>query len=489
MDRRGLWDKNSSLGPGQAVHSLLNIQQVPGSGKGSRTASPKDTVSLPSVEVKFKYKSSIPPPSASNTGMLSASSPRQQQSRRTTRSGYTLSRPTWQSTQPQLNYNFSDKVFGFEVNSDGHWAEPVQLKEPKQQEQKSSARNIKRINNAQRVHVKPPTVVEPSNQALPLIKRGSWLNPVARLPLDSQCEHCGMLFRRHAIGHHMKWCSRQSKQVTDELHKQLGSARRDRSAQGKPRGNVVARVVTVGLVPGQYDQVLIHSDGEELPPRPGTRTLPHSTLQYTGHGLPLTNEELYSDDKPSNYEQCKGCGKIISTDKLSIHHRLCQGDTPVVRTGTVTIPSTHNLLKVEQRIQPRARTDPSTPQTVVCYICGRKYGSHSISIHEPQCLKKFNAQNDQLPIQERQPLPKKRGSIARVLLREEEELVMARVPRRRYMQGEVQPKEDVIQRYLESCYSDFEKELVPCKKCGRTFAPARHRKHEPNCNAKPLKLL
>uniref|UniRef100_A0A2I2YS77 C2HC/C3H-type domain-containing protein n=1 Tax=Gorilla gorilla gorilla TaxID=9595 RepID=A0A2I2YS77_GORGO len=29
------------------------------------------------------------------------------------------------------------------------------------------------------------------------------------------------------------------------------------------------------------------------------------------------------------------------------------------------------------------------PPAVVCYICGREYGTKSISIHEPQCLKKM----------------------------------------------------------------------------------------------------
>ena len=37
------------------------------------------------------------------------------------------------------------------------------------------------------------------------------------------------------------------------------------------------------------------------------------------------------------------------------------------------------------------------PKSVVCYICGRKYGTASIIIHEPQCLKKWRLENNQLP--------------------------------------------------------------------------------------------
>lgn len=35
--------------------------------------------------------------------------------------------------------------------------------------------------------------------------------------------------------------------------------------------------------------------------------------------------------------------------------------------------------------------------TVVCYICGREFGTVSIGIHEPQCLKKWRLENDSLP--------------------------------------------------------------------------------------------
>ena len=47
------------------------------------------------------------------------------------------------------------------------------------------------------------------------------------------------------------------------------------------------------------------------------------------------------------------------------------------------------------------------PRTVVCYICGREFGTKSIGIHEPQCLKKWHVQNDELPKNQRRPPPVK----------------------------------------------------------------------------------
>ena len=47
------------------------------------------------------------------------------------------------------------------------------------------------------------------------------------------------------------------------------------------------------------------------------------------------------------------------------------------------------------------------PRTVVCYICGREFGTKSISIHEPQCLQKWHNENDKLPPNMKRPEPKK----------------------------------------------------------------------------------
>ena len=37
------------------------------------------------------------------------------------------------------------------------------------------------------------------------------------------------------------------------------------------------------------------------------------------------------------------------------------------------------------------------PRFHVCYICGREFGSKSISIHEPKCLEKWHMENHKLP--------------------------------------------------------------------------------------------
>ena len=60
--------------------------------------------------------------------------------------------------------------------------------------------------------------------------------------------------------------------------------------------------------------------------------------------------------------------------------------------------------------KPKVAKPPPMPKprpTVVCYICGREFGSKSISIHEPQCMKKWHIENDKLPRNLRRPEPVK----------------------------------------------------------------------------------
>lgn len=104
-------------------------------------------------------------------------------------------------------------------------------------------------------------------------------------------------------------------------------------------------------------------------------------------------------------------------------------------------------------------------QLLVCYICGREFGSKSISIHEPKCLEKWHAENDQLPKAQRRPPPQKLQMLPGIGSANRNQL-------------------------NELAWQSAQANLAPCKNCGRTFNPDRLAVHQRSCKpGKPLKPL
>ncbi|NXA26810.1 ZN474 protein, partial [Ibidorhyncha struthersii] len=101
------------------------------------------------------------------------------------------------------------------------------------------------------------------------------------------------------------------------------------------------------------------------------------------------------------------------------------------------------------------------PPAVICYICGREYGTKSISIHEPQCLKKWHQENDMLPKHLRRSEPKK-PEVNPILAKGFYDL-------------------DSLN---EAAWISAQNQLVPCDICGRTFLPDRLIVHQQSCKPK-----
>ena len=45
------------------------------------------------------------------------------------------------------------------------------------------------------------------------------------------------------------------------------------------------------------------------------------------------------------------------------------------------------------------------PRTLVCYICGREYGTKSLEIHIKSCIKKWNNEQSKKPKAKRRQCP------------------------------------------------------------------------------------
>ncbi|KYB26354.1 hypothetical protein TcasGA2_TC033817 [Tribolium castaneum] len=105
---------------------------------------------------------------------------------------------------------------------------------------------------------------------------------------------------------------------------------------------------------------------------------------------------------------------------------------------------------------------PMGPPSEECYICGKMFGTHSIKIHEKQCLKKWHVENDSLPADIRAPEPKK-GEVGKVRQSPEPS------SRRSSVEKEEKPS------------SGKKSPMFPCYICGRLFTVNSIYIHEPQC--------
>ncbi|XP_040976796.1 zinc finger protein 474 [Aquila chrysaetos chrysaetos] len=148
-----------------------------------------------------------------------------------------------------------------------------------------------------------------------------------------------------------------------------------------------------------------------------------------------------SSSAPHKYGKGPGSGSDSANDDPSKTHQGKSGAAPAV------------LDKAQAIRRPRA---------VICYICGREYGTKSISIHEPQCLKNWHQGNDMLPKHLKRPEPKK---------------------------PEVSPIQAKgfydLDSLNEAAWISAQNQLVPCDICGRTFLPDRLIVHQLSCKPKP----
>ena len=105
---------------------------------------------------------------------------------------------------------------------------------------------------------------------------------------------------------------------------------------------------------------------------------------------------------------------------------------------------------------------PRQAPYVVCHLCGRKYGTKSIAIHEPQCQQKWIAENRKLPKHLRRKMPSKPDYDV-------------------LKSGDY--NQNVLDKINELSFKAAQDQLIPCEYCGRTFLPDRLQVHHRSCNA------
>lgn len=266
------------------------------------------------------------------------------------------------------------------------------------------------------------------------------------------------------------------------------------------------------------------------PPRPQTRTLHYSELCARGLQLPHVSSSQLSDEEQGENvgsrlsgsgrpavvmrEEWAGSGTgrpaVVMREEwagngAAVHLSFFHSDSPMAARLKTSTTSSAVAAAGAAGGAPEGRkgdrgsdwacvrnTGTAGPPGTTCYICGRRYGHASIAIHEPQCLRKWQAENSKLPIRERKPLPKKpvtRSQGVGVASAHDARRVGGRATEfTSDVFGAEQPEvpDGAIERYFQNAYAQFEQELKPCRTCGRSFAPERWAVHVGNCKATPL---
>lgn len=301
------------------------------------------------------------------------------------------------------------------------------------------------------------------------------------------CQFCSREFGSLSLAIHQKTCRQKCTDYVVSAGKSVRNGQNlslPRQRTKNPRQQVVgknefqpARKLTTSVRSGTQSsrQLLasIRDSGraqEPRAPRPKTAIKSRSSLLASGYEVPVITDEQCASTEHGVV--CITCGESVPSFKYDVHRRTCFSAKNHVSTGSIVFPRTGEMrtsgdTKAQQQTVPVRKT----PTHVTCSICGLKYGTKSIAIHQPQCIKKRQLERRRLPAPDG-PLP-----VAALMN-----------PRAGEESRQIRPRSDAdkAEAYFQYCYAEFEKELLPCGKCKRSFAPERHKKHILNCNAKPL---
>ena len=103
------------------------------------------------------------------------------------------------------------------------------------------------------------------------------------------------------------------------------------------------------------------------------------------------NKEAFTNWNEKVLEACPGCARTFLPDRLEVHMRSCKGAQGVSKSpnpvkGKTLAPPEGVKGTGMSRASPSPNKTIVRPKTVVCYICGREYGSASIEIHLKTCI-------------------------------------------------------------------------------------------------------
>lgn len=127
------------------------------------------------------------------------------------------------------------------------------------------------------------------------------------------------------------------------------------------------------------------------------------------------NEENFKHFNEESRVQCPFCPRKFLPDRLEVHLRSCgKGkEKPETKSATMTPQVKGKGIK---EANSSASKIVQRPKALVCYICGKEYGTHSLEIHLKTCKKKWEEQESSKPVDKRMPVPEAPEALQEVIL-------------------------------------------------------------------------
>lgn len=143
---------------------------------------------------------------------------------------------------------------------------------------------------------------------------------------------------------------------------------------------------------------------------------------------------------------CPTCDRRFNFNRLEVHLRNC-----------TTVSSSPSKEKNDSPIKPEKKP------LVVCYLCGKNNNIEMFQFHLNKCLQKIQVDFGKRPEKLRRPQDPKPPSLATPTKTSEN---------------------SYIERYNQQAMIQLQRNHIPCKHCGRTFARPRLELHEKHCRPK-----
>ena len=199
-----------------------------------------------------------------------------------------------------------------------------------------------------------------------------------------------------------------------------------------------------------------------------------------------------------------GLSKASSVTSLTSHDIYLQSPqknttpTPALKQSKPRSASCDNLLDSSVSKRKQSRGSQQVSKMVLCYICGKQFTTHSLPIHEKQCLKKWEAQKKSEAKEklQKEKQSKKRNSIhlpvtIKIDHVEENNNKEVLIPQRSGSYSDLLAPELATFHNEESTLADGAQEkesftpnkpaLVVCYLCGREYGSASISIHEKQC--------